>query len=408
LAVTARQADRATDGVALTELAGRAGDLAFALELERAAAAMLLLPGSGEPEVAAFNARVLETDHAVAAYAIVRAGVRLDQLEAAATLTRVDAGVAELSQLRAFVTQEQSATWSAAVLRYRLLIADLLALRLAAADSGPPSEHADHVRAAAALSEAVEQLGLQHAAVLRVAATDRLTPAALGAIVTAGTGFAEARQSFGELAEPAWRSWWDNDVAGEAVVAVAGMQGVVARTRVGERVPVDPAQWTAAVVEQMRLMHEVQSRVDGEVLASVRAERDRQVGAAIVAGGVVTLVLAVAAAVAGRVARSMARRLRLLREGALHVAHRELPDVVTRLAEPRGIVAVTPEHVVDSAVIPVRADGRDEIGEVAEAFVAVSREAVRHAAEQALLRSHVAAMFVAVARRLQQLTDAML
>src|SRR6266542_2435857 len=46
--------------------------------------------------------------------------------------------------------------------------------------------------------------------------------------------------------------------------------------------------------------------------------------------------------------------------------------------------------------------GRDEIAEVARAFDSVHREAVRTAAEQALLRVNIGAMFVALARRLQR------
>src|SRR5690606_5250615 len=139
LAVTTGQAARAADGVTLTELAGRAGDLAFALEVERAAAATVLLPGAGAAEPAAFDEFAAETADAVTACLLARAGVRPGHVEAAATLARVDTGVAGLPALREFVTQADGATWSAAVLRYRLLIADLLALRQAPALAGLPA-----------------------------------------------------------------------------------------------------------------------------------------------------------------------------------------------------------------------------------------------------------------------------
>jgi signal transduction histidine kinase len=412
LLAAGQQAARASQALALTDLAGRAGDLAFALQLERAAAAILLLPDAGSRRLDAYEDRVVEANSVLARFALVRADVRsgpadATQAETAATLARVDAGVAGLTALRDFVTTGKSATWSAVVLRYRLLIADLLALRSAPALAGLPVELADQVRAASALSEAVEYVGLQHVAVLRAAASRRLSPAGLRAIVTADTGFQETRRAFSGLAAPAWRSWWDTTVTGEAVVTSARLEGIVAQARLDGPVDVEVERWTAATVARMGLMHSVQSRVDTEVLEAVRGERERQVSTAAVAAGLVLFVLGTAVAVAARVARSMARRLRTLRDGARYVAHQELPQVVSRMAKPRGLVGMSAQQVVETAVIPVSVEGRDEIGEVARAFVDVSREAVRHAADQALLRAHVGEMFVATARRLQTLSDKM-
>jgi len=405
---TAQQAQSASHAVALTQLATSAGDLAFALELERASAAVALLTGADKPARDAFAVRTTITDTAVTSFRTAREAVRGTENEAAAILARVDRGVQELAGLRTFVGATTATTWSAAVLRYRLLIADLLALRDIPATAGLPAALADQVRAASALSQAVEFVGLEHAAVVRATDADQLTPAGLQSIVAARTGFEDTRQRFTALAQPQWQAWWDTGVAGPPVVAAAQMEGVVAQTRLDDRVPLDPNDWTSAMVAEMTLMHTVQSKVDKSVLDSVQLERDSQARSAIATASVIVLVLVVAVLVAVRVARSMVRRLRALRQGALYVAHRELPEVVARLAEPRGLTAVTPEQVVSRAVIPLRVDGTDEIGEVAEAFVAVSREAVRHAAEQALLRTHVAGMFVAMARRLQQLTDAMM
>lgn len=408
LKASVQRAMQSSQALSLTELAGRAGEVAFALELERAAAAGVLLPAGGEAPTDVYASRVADTDAAVAEFGTARSRIVVDGGEMAATVARVDVGMKGLVGLRGYVTSGPAATWSAAVLRYRLLIADLLALRQSPVLAGLPAELADRVRAASTLSQAVEYTGLEHVAVARAASADRLTPAGLRSVVTARAGFEEARQSFYDLADPRWRAWWESTVAGDPVVAVAQMDGAVAGTHVDERINLDVGQWTAASVAQMRLMHQVQAKVDGEVVALVRAERDAQVRSAWIAGGVIAAVFIIAVLVAVRVGRSMVRRLRYLSRGALHVAHQELPDVVTKLAQPRGLAAVTPQQVVDTAVIPVTADGSDEIGEVSEAFVTVSREAVRHAAEQALLRAHVAAMFVAMARRLQHLTDAML
>ena len=52
--------------------------------------------------------------------------------------------------------------------------------------------------------------------------------------------------------------------------------------------------------------------------------------------------------------------------------------------------------------------GDDEIGDVAQAFNVVHREAVRIAAEQAVLRTRVSVMFLSLARRSQTLVDRMI
>ena len=408
VSASAGQAMTAGRALLLTELAGRAGDLAFALELERAAAAIVLLPSPPRGASAAYTEAAAQTDAALVQFtqAVARARAYVVRAEMAAALSRVDGGLAGLGDLRRSVRSD--AAWSVAVLRYRLLIADLLTLRVTPALAGLPARLADQVRAASALSQAVEYAGLQHIAAVRAASTDQLSPAEHRAFITAQNGFDEARQSFFDLALPSWRDHWATALTGKAVASVALMGGAVGATKVGERVRLNVAEWTRAMTTQMRLLHQVQQRVDADVYAAVQAERDGQVRAAWVTAGLVAVVLAIAVVVAARVARSMARRLRALRQGVLDVAHHELPAVVARLAEPRAIAGLTAEHVVHSATIPVYPDGRDEIADVADAFVTVSREAVRHAAEQALLRAHINEMFIAIARRLQQLTDGMM
>ena len=105
------------------------------------------------------------------------------------------------------------------------------------------------------------------------------------------------------------------------------------------------------------------------------------------------------------VARSMARSLRELRQGALSVAQFGLPHAVSRLRDPSLTGGLTPAQVADQVAEPLPVRSRDEFGQVTEAFNAVHLEAVRTAAEQAALRSSVATMFVNLARRSQILVD---
>ncbi|MGC9498730.1 sensor histidine kinase, partial [Streptomyces sp. WG7] len=125
----------------------------------------------------------------------------------------------------------------------------------------------------------------------------------------------------------------------------------------------------------------------------LRSESERE---AIISGVVILLVLGVSLVGAFVVARSMIRSLRRLEDTATKVAQDRLPELVKQLSE-------TDPQDVDTSVESVGVHSRDEIGRVASAFDEVHREAVRLAAEQALLRGNVNAMFTNLSRRSQGL-----
>jgi signal transduction histidine kinase len=98
------------------------------------------------------------------------------------------------------------------------------------------------------------------------------------------------------------------------------------------------------------------------------------------------------------VARSLTRPLRKLRTDALDVAGRRLPEMVRRLSQSEGA-----DESFD--IEPIGVTSTDEIGEVARAFDQVHREAVRLAADEAMLRGNLNAMFVNLSRRSQSLIE---
>ncbi|MEH6376612.1 nitrate- and nitrite sensing domain-containing protein [Streptomyces sp. KLMMK] len=126
------------------------------------------------------------------------------------------------------------------------------------------------------------------------------------------------------------------------------------------------------------------------------AQRD-----AILNGSVMVVALLLAFFVAGMMARSMSRSMRRLRRAAFDVAEQRLPALVDQLSR-------TDPGRVDTRVQPIPITTRDEIGEVARAFDQVHREAVRLAAEQALLRGNVNAIFTNLSRRNQSLIEGQL
>lgn len=121
---------------------------------------------------------------------------------------------------------------------------------------------------------------------------------------------------------------------------------------------------------------------------------------AIQDGGILAGALLIAFLVTLFVARSLVQSLRRLRSGALEVARTKLPQSVQRiLADPDPIKAS------NRAVDPVPVFTADEIGEVARSFDVVHGQAVRLAAEQAVLRDNVNAIFINLSRRSQALVE---
>jgi signal transduction histidine kinase len=96
------------------------------------------------------------------------------------------------------------------------------------------------------------------------------------------------------------------------------------------------------------------------------------------------------------VAQSIVRPLRRLRSDALQIASVRLPEKMQAIAE-------ADDPTAERDVAPVSVGSTDEIGEVARAFDQVHREAVKLAANEAVLRRSMNAMFVNLSRRSQSL-----
>ncbi|HJY94518.1 MAG TPA: nitrate- and nitrite sensing domain-containing protein, partial [Streptosporangiaceae bacterium] len=129
--------------------------------------------------------------------------------------------------------------------------------------------------------------------------------------------------------------------------------------------------------------------------SSLRSDATTQL---LVTSLVTLLLLLLVLLVSTTVARSLIRPLRKLRTDALDVAGHRLPEMVRRLSQSEG----TDEGV---EIEPIGVTSTDEIGEVARAFDQVHREAVRLAADEAMLRGNLNAMFINLSRRSQSLIE---
>ncbi|WP_228976933.1 nitrate- and nitrite sensing domain-containing protein [Streptomyces sp. DH12] len=154
--------------------------------------------------------------------------------------------------------------------------------------------------------------------------------------------------------------------------------------------------WTDEAETKLRAMETIEATLLGEMESKARDLRQEAQREAIINGALIILVLGVSLIGAFVVARSMIQSLRRLQDTATKVAQERLPQLVAQLSE------ADPQDV-DTSVESVGVHSRDEIGKVAAAFDDVHREAVRLAAEQALLRGNVNAMFTNLSRRSQGL-----
>ncbi|BCB78411.1 hypothetical protein Pflav_048210 [Phytohabitans flavus] len=180
--------------------------------------------------------------------------------------------------------------------------------------------------------------------------------------------------------------------------AAVAMEQTTIATGSGDAKVLEPFRWWSLSQDRHDLLRQVES---GVLADAVKVAGDRsadQLRRTLLVAGSVLAVLLIALVISVLIGRSVASSLRELRRHALHVAQDELPDAIERL---RGVGHGVPKIEVPPSAVR----SMDEVGEVAEAFVAVHRSAVELAVEQAVMRRNVNAMFVNLARRSQVLVE---
>ncbi len=401
LVTTAGQALRADRLRTLVAVAAVGGDLAHRLQAERAAAVVLLTGGPAAGPSNAFLEAIAATDESTGRYRQARSEVSSVPAGAAVLLSRIDGELGLLGPLRRQVQAGTPAS-SAVAFAYRIVIASVLSFRESVAQAGgAPADIADQIRAAVELSHAAEAVGLLQVAVLRAAGAGRLTLATQQEMTAARTAYTDAVVSFAGLAPPHWRAWWEHAQTGDEVLAAQQQEDAAARTPPDGILDVDRGRWRAAMDVRIDRIRQVEARIDTQILSAVTGLRDTAWRWSAGEAGTVVVIVVVALLLAVGLGRPISRGLRRLRDAAHKVAYTSLPAAVAALNTPQHLGSLTPMEFA-GRVAPMHVAGRDEIAEVGRAFDSVHREAVRVAAEQALLRVNIGAMFVALARRLQR------
>jgi signal transduction histidine kinase len=154
----------------------------------------------------------------------------------------------------------------------------------------------------------------------------------------------------------------------------------------------------STVISDMESVSSGPNGLVGDIISQANSLESSAVRNAAIIGAVTLVLLLLVLLITTFVARSMIRPLRKLRSDALDVAGSRLPEMVRRLSESEG-----DDESIE--IEPIGVSSTDEIGEVARAFDQVHREAVRLAADEAMLRGNLNAMFVNLSRRSQSLIE---
>ncbi|MFD6974140.1 nitrate- and nitrite sensing domain-containing protein [Streptomyces sp. NPDC059979] len=390
----------------LTTMTRQATNLAAMLQEERDLSAGPLSLSKGKSTSSVDSARQA-TDTAAKAFAA--ATDKVDSTgEKDDTLKSIRNNVLQIGrQLTSIETVRTKAYANGAqqtVSEYNAMIVSLLSLSQDMAQATSNPEMIKRTRALAAFSAAKEYASIQRAI---IAASLPETPERQGELkendrlyaLSAQKGEQQAKTTFGLVYQ------------GRTEELLAGLgdsnSEISSADHYARRVLASPdaflreknrswLDWYDADGTKLQAMKVIELTLLEEMEQKARELKNEAQQDAIINGALILLVLGVSLVGAFVMARSMIRSLRRLQDTATRVAQDRLPELVKQLSE-------SDPQDVDTSVESVGVHTRDEIGQVAAAFDDVHREAVRLAAEQALLRGNVNAMFTNLSRRSQGL-----
>ncbi|MEU3461876.1 nitrate- and nitrite sensing domain-containing protein [Streptomyces sp. NPDC006733] len=394
----------------LTEITEHATDLAGALQEERDRSAGPMSSGTGKSDDAVGASREATdryrkvfqtTTDDVDPNDQVFVGVR-------ATLLAIEQQLGSINEIRDQAYQQPQYI-ALTVNKYDSLIQSLLALSQDMAQATSNQEMIRSTRALAAFSSAKEFESIQRAVI-----SAALAPTAGATISENDWQYARAAAQSEKTALTRFQKIYNiGDTTSDYAELMAPLEGgndtiknhdTTAARILNSKSGINTfagtgatyRDWDDAARSKIQAMTNIERSLLNEMqqqALKLRGEAQRQ---AIIDGAIILIVLGVAVVGAFIVARSMIRSLRRLQETAQDVAQKRLPELVKQLSE-------SDPQDVDTSVVSIGIHSRDEIGQVARAFDEVHSEAVRLAAEQALLRGNVNAMFTNLSRRSQGL-----
>jgi signal transduction histidine kinase len=200
-------------------------------------------------------------------------------------------------------------------------------------------------------------------------------------------------------APPAQRQFYERTVTERDVNKAEVLQKQVLARQGTSRLRLDAGEWFDTMTSKLELMRLVEKRLVGSLEDESSREQHQAERSVFITSLVVLLILLLTFGVTHVVMQSIVGPLHTLRDSALDITERRLPEVVRLL---RGSSDAQLETIKFE---PTGINSTDEIGRVAHAFDDVHRDSVRLAFEQAQLRGRINAMFVNLSQRSQTLVE---
>ncbi|MGL4746058.1 MAG: nitrate- and nitrite sensing domain-containing protein [Dermatophilaceae bacterium] len=392
VAVGLRSASVAGDTDRLAQLNARTSGLVSALQEERTAAAVVLGDDSPDRAVAqAFAARVEVSTARFEAWSGQAAAAGDVAPAIRARIGLVSGQVQRLSATRSDVINRRLST-SVIADQYSSAIGDLLVGQ--GATLGAEDLALSRATAAASAYSAFQEASAEEQALLAGALSTGEVGVAEGVdVIGSLNAQQDAFADFAAAATISQRKAAARAIPQDAAANVTRVEQQALRaTRTGS-ITADLQQWLEASGSRLSAIRAVNADLVESVSQRASQVRRDAYRSALLNAGWLLVVFLSALLIGVVIARSMVRPIQQLRAAALEAAYDRLPAAVR--------AAQAGERVPDDGVQPLRGTGRDEIGQLAVAFMTIQDEAVRVASEQATRRRETAVLVNTLARRSQ-------
>ncbi|MDD6791031.1 MAG: nitrate- and nitrite sensing domain-containing protein [Thermobifida fusca] len=310
----------------------------------------------------------------------------------------------KLNGVREEVTSTR-VTMLPAVTKYRQIISTLTDfVETLANATNTSSELRESVRALSALGRARDDQSYEAALMVHSLIRDSMSGGVQDSIESTQARYNNEIRNFRNSATPAQEALLDENYGGLDVSRLGTMR-LRALLRADEGQPLtgitdgdDADSYQQTALSALDTLAKVESSLARMVRAEATAHKEQGRRLLLFDSITVLFVVVFVFLTTSWVARSMVIPLRVLRDGAMRIAAKDLPEAIVRMRETN----VRPEEV---KITPLEVDSSDEFGEVARSFDEVHRSALRLAADEAALRANVNAMFVNLSRRSQSLVE---
>jgi signal transduction histidine kinase len=392
----AKEFDQTTSQV---DVATKVTDVTHQLQKERMLAVTKIISGNVDLQ-SALNSQIRQVDGSVAD---LRDAATALEISDPASKERYERGLQRLDSLPALRTSVNTPPYSeqAAFTTYSSILDSLVQLGREVTASVTDRDLLRDDTTIQAISQAKEFFAREDAALEIGALRNDFSSVMLDQAQSAQFGAAASVDLFQSNATIPQQQLYTHTVSGPDVDGRARLASTaLARANSDQPPAIDRDELTADSASTLNKMRTVEGDLLSNLRASSQVLADGASAAAWRSIGIVLGALAAALLLTVLIARIMLKPLRVLRTSALDIAYTRLPETVTRILDDPDPVAASA-----NAVDPVPITTNEEIGQVARSFDVVHEQAVKMAAEQALLRENVNGIFVNLSRRSQRLVE---